>query len=130
MTEDAVRNRLRKIGRQQKEEKEREGEDGEQEVWTLNAKQRFDYVVARFDSRHRLLFMTAVVRTGSAMRYGDLASIKDARYATDGRNHTYTWTIPASRKQAGYLMVARGSHPEFVTSYSLYALNQTPNARP
>jgi len=125
MTEDAVRNKLRQIGRQQKEEKEREGEEGEQEVWTLNSNQKFDYVVTRFDSRHRVLFVTAVVRSGSAMRYADLASLAEARHATDGRNHTYTWTIPRTEKQPGYLIVARGSHPDFVTSYSLYALKQT-----
>jgi hypothetical protein len=122
MSEDEVRGKLRKIGKQQKEEKERGGEEGEQEVWMLERDSRFDYLVARFDGQHQLSFMTAVARRGLGVRYADVADLKDARHATDGLNHVYTWTIAASGKRAGYVLVARGSHPELLTSYSLYPL--------
>jgi hypothetical protein len=113
-----------KIGKQQKEEIEREEEGGEQEVWILKNDHRFDYLVMRFDRQHRLSFVTAVVRKDTHMRYGDVAELKDARYATDGRNYSYTWTIAASGRQPSHLLVARGSDPDFLTSYSLYRLGQ------
>jgi hypothetical protein len=124
MSEAVVHSRLRKIGKQQKEEREREEEGGEQEVWILKNDHRFDYLVMRFDRQHRLSFVTAVVRKDARMRYGDVAELKEARHATDGRNHSYTWTITASGSQPGYLVVARGSNPDFLASYSLYRLGQ------
>ncbi|HZE73338.1 MAG TPA: hypothetical protein VE135_27835 [Pyrinomonadaceae bacterium] len=122
-----MRRKLRRIGKQQKEEKEREGEEGEQEVWILNRHHQFDYIVTRFDRQHRLLFVTAVVRSDARLRYADIAGLAEARHATDGRNHTYTWNISGSGKKPGYLMVARGSDPQFITSYSLYPLKPKAN---
>ncbi len=122
MSEDAVRDRLRKIGTQREEEKEKEVKKEEQEVWILDRHRKFDYLVARFDDQHRLSFVTVVVRKEARMRYSEVAKVKDARHATDGRNHTYTWTVAGGSKQAGYRVVARGSDPEFLTSYSLYPL--------
>jgi hypothetical protein len=129
MTEESVHDRLGKIGHQQREEKENEGEGGEQEVWKLKDP-RWDYLVAKFDSQHRLLFVTVVVRKDVQMIYGEVAEPKEARYATDGRNHTYSWTIAASHEQPGYLMVARGSDPKYLTSCSLYRLRQKTNYGP
>lgn len=121
VTEDAARKRLRKIGNQQKEEKGRE-EEGEQEVWTLKADSRFDYLLVRFDHEHRLFFMTIVVRAGARMRYADVADLKLAQRATDGRNYSYTWRVEAKGKQPPYAVVARGSDPELLTSYSIFRL--------
>jgi len=119
MSEDDVRAKLQKIGQQQKEQ-EMDGDEGEQEVWMLDRDPRFDYLIARFDRQHRLAFMTAVVRKGLSIRYSDLADLTVARHATDGFNHTYSWTVPAAGKRAGYVLVARGTHPQLLTSYSLY----------
>ncbi len=127
MTEEAAHERLRRVGRQQKEEREAEGEGGEQEVWILRNDSHWDYLVTKFDHQHRLLFVTAVVRKNVHMVYGNVADPKDARYATDGNNHSYSWTIAASNKQPACLAVARGSDPKFLTSYSLYRLRQKAN---
>jgi len=121
MSEEAVRERLRKIAEQQKEEREKEGE-GEQEVWTLRHDKRFDYLIVRFDKEHRLWFMTAVVRKDHRMLYSDVADIKSARQQTDGRNYTFTWIVPSRGHVPRYAVVARGSDPQYLTSYSIYRL--------
>ena len=118
MTEEAVHKHLRKFATQQKEEKDRE-EEGEQEVWILNSDDRFDYVLTRFNSEHRLIFVTVVARA-NRVRYSDIGASSEAKMATDGRNFSYRWKIDSDGKQQGYLLIARGSNAEFLTSYSLY----------
>jgi hypothetical protein len=118
MSEESVHRRLRKIAIQQKEERE-EGEGGEQELWILKRDSRFNYVLTRFTGDHRLIFVTVVAHP-NRVRYGDIANVDEATKATDGTNYSYKWRVEAGRKQPGYLLIARGSSPEFLTSYSLY----------
>jgi hypothetical protein len=118
MSEEAVRERLRKIGTQQKEE--REEPEGEQEVWVFPRHKKYDYLLVRFDSRHQLWFMTVVTRRSAEVRYGDVADTKDARQASDGRNYSFTWKTEAKGKRPGQIVVARGSDPNYLTSYSIY----------
>ena len=120
MNEKAVHKRLRKIAIQQKEEKEKE-EEGEQEVWTLKRDLRFDYVLTRFNREHRLTLITVVARPNQ-VQYSDIAKSADATVASDGRNFSYRWKIEKDGRQPGYLLIARGSSSEFLTSYSLYPL--------
>jgi len=123
MSEESVHKRLRKIATQQKEEKEAE-EGGEQEVWVLKKDARYNYLLTRFAGDHRLIFVTVVAQP-NRVRYGDLANVDEATKATDGTNYSYKWKVEPSRKQPGYLLIARGSSPEFLTSYSLYPTTNT-----
>jgi hypothetical protein len=124
MKEEAARSRLRKVAHQQKEERENEGE-GEQEVWTLRKHPRFDYLIIRFTGEHRVWFVTAVPRKESRMQYSELGDLKDARQQTDGTNYTYTWQVAARGREPGYVVVARGSDPQYLTSYSIYLSAKT-----
>ena len=123
MQEDEVRSLLAKLGEQQKEERESEGE-GEQEVWLLNPKleKRLDYLVVKFDRAHQLRFIIAVARKGGGMQYADVADLKSAKRVTDGsgRNFSYTWKIAAEGKEPASIVVARGSDPKYLTSYTIY----------
>jgi len=118
MSEESVHRRLRKIATQQKEEREEE-EGGEQEVWILKRDSHFNYLLTRFTGDHRLIFITVVAHP-NRVRYGDIANVDEATKATDGTNYSYKWKVEAGRKQPAYLLIARGSSPEFLTSYSLY----------
>jgi hypothetical protein len=118
MSEALVHKLLRKIASQQKEEREEE-EGGEQEVWILKKDSRFNYLLTRFSQDHRLIFVTVVAHP-NRVRYADIANVDEATKATDGTNYSYKWKVEAGRKQPGYLLIARGSSPEFLTSYSLY----------
>jgi len=118
MREESVHQKLKKIATQQKEEKEKE-EEGEQEVWTLKRDDRFDYILTRFNSDHRLTLITVVARP-NRVRYSDVAETKHATVASDGRNYSYRWKVERDGKQPAYLLIARGSSSEFLTSYSLY----------
>ena len=118
MGEEALHKRLRKIAIQQKEEKEKE-EEGEQEVWTLKKDDRFDYVLTRFNREHRLTLITVVARP-NRVRYSDIAESKEATVASDGRNYSYKWKVEKDGSEPGYLLIARGTSSEFLTSYSLY----------
>jgi len=117
MNEETVHRILKKIATQQKEEREEEGE-GEQEVWVLKKDSRFDYLLVRFDAQHQLWLITVVAHKDT-VRYGDLGALETAKHATDGRNVTYKWNVAAKGKQAGYVVIARGSNPDTLTSYSI-----------
>jgi hypothetical protein len=117
MREEVAHRRLRKIARHQKEEKNREKE-GEQEVWLLRER-RLAYVVLRFDHEHELWSMTVVVRQGSHVLHSQLADLKSANKATDGRNYTYTWKVNRGARQKSYVVVARGGDPTYLTSWSI-----------
>jgi hypothetical protein len=118
MTEEAAHQRLRKIARQEKEEKQKE-EGGEQEVWILKRDAKYSYLITRFSREHRLVLITVVARPQRA-RYSDLGKLKDAAKATDGQNYSYKWKVERGKEARGYVVIARGSHPEFLTSYSVY----------
>jgi len=118
MSEESVRKKLKKIATQQKEEKEKE-EEGEQEVWSLKKDDRFDYILTRFNREHRLTLITVVARP-NRVRYRDVADTKEATMASDGRNYSYRWKVERDGGQPAYLLIARGSSSEFLTSYSLY----------
>lgn len=120
MSEELVHKRLRKIATQQKEEKEKE-EEGEQEVWTLKRDARFDYVLTRFNREHRLILITVVARPNQ-VRYSDIAESHDATVVSDGRSFSYRWKVEKDEGRPGYLLIARGSSAEFLTSYSLYPI--------
>ena len=117
MSEESVRKKLKKIATQQKEEKEKE--EGEQEVWSLKRDDRFDYILTRFNRDHRLTLITVVARP-NRVRYSDVAETKAATVASDGRNYSYRWKVERDGRQPAYLLIARGSSSEFLTSYSLY----------
>ena len=117
MSEESVHKKLKKIATQQKEEKEKE--EGEQEVWSLKKDDRFDYILTRFNRDHRLTLITVVARP-NRVRYSDVAETKEATVASDGRNYSYRWKVERDGQQPAYLLIARGSSSEFLTSYSLY----------
>jgi hypothetical protein len=118
MTEEEAHERLRKIATQEKEEKEKE-EGGEQEVWILKRDAKYSYLIARFSRDHRLILITVVARPQRA-RYSDVGRLKDAAKATDGQNYSYKWKVERRKDARSYILTARGSHPEFLTSYSIY----------
>ena len=118
MSEEAVHDRLRKIASQQKEEREEE-EGGEQEVWILKHNAKFSYLITKFSREHRLILITVVARP-QQVRYGDLGSLEIAAKATDGLNYSYKWKVEPGKHAQAYVTNARGSSPEFLTSYSVY----------
>ena len=117
MEEERAHERLRRIARQDKEERERERE-GEQEVWLFKGKTKYNYVLAKFN-QDRLSWMTVVARP-KRVRYSDIASLDLATKATDGINFSYKWKVPATKQQPAVIIIARGSDKEFLTSYSVY----------
>jgi hypothetical protein len=66
-----------------------------------------------------LSWITAVAHP-NRVRYADIASFELATKATDGINYSYKWKVTASKQQPAFLIIARGSSAEFITSYSVY----------
>jgi hypothetical protein len=118
MTEEAVHKRMRRIATQQKEEREEE-EGGEQEVWILKRDPKFNYLIAKFSSEKSLILITVVARP-QQVRYGDVANLDTAAKASDGQNYSYKWKVEPGKGARTYVINARGSSPEFLTSYSVY----------
>ena len=120
MSEEAVHERLRKIATQQKEEKEEE-EGGEQEVWILKRDAKYNYLITKFSKEHRLILITVVARP-QQVKYADLARLDSAAKASDGQNYSFKWKIEPGKGARAYVVNARGSSSEFLTSYSVYYL--------
>jgi hypothetical protein len=118
MSEEAARERLRKVATQQKEERKEE-EGGEQEVWILKRDAKFNYLIAKFSREHLLILITVVARP-QQVRYGDVADLNTAAKASDGQNYSYKWKVEPGKGGRAYVINARGSSPEFLTSYSVY----------
>lgn len=118
MSEESAHQQLKKIASQQKAERDEE-EGGEQEVWILKSDAKFSYVIAKFSREHRLILITAVARP-LQVRYGDVGSLNTAAKASDGKNYSYKWKVEPGKHAQAYVINARGSSPEFLTSYSVY----------
>jgi hypothetical protein len=118
MSEEAAKERLRKIATQQKEEREEE-EGGEQEVWIFKQDPKYNYLIAKFSREHLLILITVVARP-QQVRYGDVANLDTAAKASDGQNYSYKWKVEPGKGARAYVINARGSSPEFLTSYSVY----------
>ncbi|HUS13357.1 MAG TPA: hypothetical protein VMZ30_22995 [Pyrinomonadaceae bacterium] len=118
MSEESAHQQLKKIASQQKEEREEE-EGGEQEVWILRSDAKFSYVIAKFNREHSLILITVVARP-QQVRYGDVANLDSAAKASDGQNYSYKWKVEPGKGARAYIINARGSSPEFLTSYSVY----------
>ena len=115
MAQNEVHRRLQKMGTMEREER------GRQEVWTLASEPRFASVLVGFDTGFKVRYVTAIAREGGrAMRYREVASLKDA-YAenANGAYTRYTWEVKKSKKNAGYFLIAEGRDREYLKSISI-----------
>lgn len=121
MKEEAARKLLQKIGKQQKEEKkEEEDEGGEEEIWTLTNNSNYASLIVGFDKKHLVRYVTVFAgKDGSRVRYTDIGNIKEAKFESNQSNYRYTWDVAAKRKSPRYLVIARGTDTQFLSSYSV-----------
>ncbi|HYE16017.1 MAG TPA: hypothetical protein VD968_16365 [Pyrinomonadaceae bacterium] len=113
MSETEARRRLDKIGRRPGMERMK------QEVWEVRDP-LISHVIVRFrDGKVRWVIAQARAEGPRRMRYADVASTARAQHKTDGTNHTYIWRVRARRGRPGYVVVAGGSDPQYLTSYRL-----------
>lgn len=116
MTENSAHSRLQKIATWQKPDRKKR-----LEVWILKSNPTYNYLIVKF-KESRLIFIQAVVHSTARVRYDDLGSLAQAVTRSDGHTHTYEWKIKPRGNKAGYLLIARGSNSEFLTSYSIYII--------
>jgi hypothetical protein len=118
MTRADVHARLQKIGHLEKEERKR------QEVWGLKQNAYFSHLLIGFDSDFKVRYLTAVARpNGRRMRYSDLADLKLAKQKRLLQNFQYEWQVPARGNLPAYVVMARGTDPRYLTTYSLKSVN-------
>lgn len=118
MTRSDVHARLQKIGHLEKEERKR------QEVWRLKQNAFFSHLLIGFDSDFKVRYLTAVARpNGRRLRYSDLGDLKLAKEMRLLRNVQYEWQVPASGNLPAYIVMARGTHPQYLTTYSLKSVD-------
>lgn len=117
MSEEEARSRLQKIGSRKKDD------SSKHDIWDVRDS-RISILMLKYSKDHQVRYVTAMARTDSPkrLRYSDVGELKQAQKATDGRNYTYTWRVETKGKQHGYLVIARGSHPEYLTSYTIVRL--------
>ena len=113
MPETEARRRLDRAGRRQ------EAERMKHEVWEVRDA-RLSHVGVRFrDGRVRWVVASARAGARRRLRYADLGDPARAEHKTDGTNHTYVWAVPARAGRPGYVVVAGGRDPVYLTSYRL-----------
>ena len=113
MSKETARRRLQELGQLEREERKR------QEVWKLRDP-RFAHLLLGFDSQDKLRYVTALARAGgSRVRYREMGDLKRARNDGAGNNYYYTWELAAHADQPRGLAIARGTDPEYLSSYSL-----------
>jgi len=121
--EEAVR-LLDRVGRRQV------GQGTKAEVWGVRD-DRLAHVAVRFSRDHRVRHVTGLAhRTEGGgrrrVRYAELGDTARARLQSDKNNYTYTWRVEPRSGFPGYVIVARGSDPVYLTSYSLYRIIDPP----
>jgi hypothetical protein len=72
-------------------------------------------------NEHLLTWLTIVAHP-NRVSYADVASLELATKTTDGSNYSYKWKVAANKQQSAFLIIARGSSPDFLTSYSVYPI--------
>ncbi len=121
MKEDAVRRILGKMGKQQKEEKkEEEEEGGEEEIWKLAGNPNYESLIVGFDRQHSVRYVSVFAgKKGSNVRYSNIGSLKEAKFESNPSNYRYTWDVAAKGKTPRFLVIARGTNKDFLSSYSI-----------
>ena len=113
MPEAEARRRLDRAGRRQ------EAERMKHEVWEVRDA-RVSHVGVRFrDGRVRWVVASARADARRRLRYADIGDPSRAEHKTDGTNHTYVWSVAGRAGRPGYVVVAGGKDPEYLTSYRL-----------
>jgi hypothetical protein len=122
MKEDAVRKLLQKIGKQQKEEKKEEEDEGggEEEIWTLTKNPNYESLIVGFDKKHQVRYVSVFAgKNSGGVRYSDIGDLKAARLESNPSNYRYTWDVAAKGRTPRYLVIARGTDSQFLSSYSI-----------
>lgn len=119
--EKDVRKLLQKIAKQQKEEKkEEEEEGGEEEIWILTKNSNYESLIVGFDRNHLVRYVTVFAgKSSNKIPYSDIGNLKTARFESNPGNYRYTWDVSAKGKKSRYLVIARGTDPKFLSSYSI-----------
>jgi hypothetical protein len=114
MPEEEAHRRLVRIGELQ-EGKVSNKKGRFEQNWKLRDA-RFANLLVRFDSKHRVKWLTGYVREGVHVRYD---SIADTTLAARTGRYIYRWTVEAREGRPGGTLLARGSSPAFLSSLSL-----------
>ena len=91
------------------------------QYWEITDK-RYANVVARFDGKDRLQWVSAFARRdGKRVRFEDIGDMKRARKAGE---YIYVWQVPARGERPGFQWIARSLDPKIVESVSLTRLGK------
>ena len=117
MTKSEAEARLKEIGTFVRDE--RKG----QQIWELRD-ERFSHLIFGADNEGRIRFVTVVAREGEEakrVRYSEIGDTNKARQAGDPaiKNFNYEWSAAAGKDTPEMLVMARGRHEEFLSTYSI-----------
>jgi hypothetical protein len=106
--------RLEQIGRCEKDERK------QQEVWALTNDPRFSHLIVAFTKGYtEVRYVTAKARAGAHVRYQDMLDLTQAKQVGAQNNNKYVLEVPASGGAPSYVVIARGTDPNFLTYFSL-----------
>lgn len=115
MSREAVRKKLARIGRLEKEERK------QQEVWSLNGDGPYESVIVGFDKGYTgVRYVTARAREGGRrVRYADVLDTSKAMQEGTVSNLKYVQRVAPSGGRPGYVLTARGTDPVYLSYFSV-----------
>ncbi len=127
MTEEEVRRVLGGVGR------ELVGQDTKSQVWEVRDRQ-ISHVILKYGRDRRVRSVTAQAHAsdGKATRRMRYAEVGDTRRAFrrppagEKHNFVYSWAVEPQGASPGYVVVARGSHPKYLTTFSIIIKRELP----
>jgi hypothetical protein len=96
----------------------------QQEVWRLKSDSQYSHLIVAYNKEYTSVrFITAIAKDGGQpVRYSDVIDIANASRTETGNNFTYTLESNKNREQAGYLVIAKGTDPQFLKYYSVKSI--------
>jgi hypothetical protein len=107
--------RLQKLGKLEKDERK------QQQIWALTNDPNYSYLIIAYNKEFtEVRFVTAKAKeNGRKVRYSDVVDLKKAKQVGATNNYKYVQEIPASGKNPGYVITARGQDSEYLTYFSI-----------
>jgi len=95
-------------------------EDEGQEVWTLRNDSHYETLIVGFDRERRVRYVTVLASPQRrAVDYSEIADVHRAISSGQPGNLVFTWKARDPKSHIDYLVIAKGSDPHRLSSYSI-----------
>ena len=106
--------RLEEIAEFEREERK------QQQIWRLKNDSHYSHIIVGYDKDEKVRYLTVFAdKSKERVRYSDIGDLSKAKKEITEPHHRYTWETEEIGGKTGFVVVAYGTEPEFLTSYSI-----------